>query len=184
MPQPNLSLEPCGGKQVNGQAGTYERYKSLSELAEARNIPKAILLKANKENPPGIGSNNSIAWNLFQPWLSQNYDRLYRATFEDDESEADIDAQLKREKMREEIRRLRIDNGQFEKKILNAALAVARDVTTKWGELIRQKLEYELPVKLGGATELERREAGRKFADELLLKLATPVSQWERGLDE
>jgi hypothetical protein len=184
MQQGDLTLNPCGGVQVHVKGCTYERYSSLDNLATARGIDKKVLLRASKENPPGLKANRSIHWEQFQPWLVQNFDRLFRETYERKEPEEDLDSELEREKLREEIRALRLKNGEAEKKIINQFLGVASDIRNKWGELIRQKLEYEFPVKCKGMTELELREVGRKFADELLRNLSTPVSQWERKSDE
>jgi hypothetical protein len=181
MDSADISINQCGGTLVQVNGRTCERYASCKDLAEKRRIDKRILLRARKENPPGIKVKGNVFWEEFQPWLAQNYDRLFREVNEEQEPEEDIDRDLERQKLREQIRELRLKNGEKEKDIRNAFLNVARDVRNKWGEKLRQKLEYEYPAKCKGMSELELREVGKRLCDELLGILSTPVSQWERN---
>jgi hypothetical protein len=177
--KPNLTLEPCGGKIIEQGNAFCERYRSLREVSIKRNIPRRLLILANEENPPGIKSNGQVFWELFQPWLAENYERLFEAV--KDKYIATDSASLEEQKLREEVIKLRNYNKANDKSYISRKLVfgTVNNIRNKWVEVLRQKLEHELPLKCKGMEEIELKAFGRKVVDELLHQFNRPISDWK-----
>lgn len=76
MESPDLTLNLCGGKVTVREGQSKERYKSLAECSNKRNIPLQILssAKAAEAIPHhGFKDNGSIHWDELQQWLADDY---------------------------------------------------------------------------------------------------------------
>lgn len=180
---PNLSLEPCGGLIVSKNGQKLERYKSFKRLSAARGISLPILRIAASEQPPGLGPDGGIKWELFQPWLVQNYNRLALAVQDKEKSNSDGDSEdkLRLEKLKEEIIKLRYENLGKNKEYVSRKLVIqtVQRIRDQVASYLRQKLENEMPPKCKNATELELKAFGKSLVDEIFAKLSKPVSTWK-----
>lgn len=181
--QPNLTLEPSGGKLIKKGTQLLERYSSPLECSMKRNIPRKVLLLAAKENPPGIKSNGSIFWEIFQPWLADNYNRLFEIAKE--KYEETSSTLLQEEKLKQEIIKLKNYNRSRSPAYIQRKLVfdTINRIKTKWTDLLRQKLENEFPARCNGMNPQELKEVGKNLCDELLRQFATPISQWANAPD-
>jgi hypothetical protein len=184
--KPNLSLTPCGG--VVTRQGN-ERYTSLYQVGEWRNIPRKILLLARRENPPGLMSSGNIQSEKFLPWLQANYTRLEELAKDRDKkkkpNQEEIDT-LQEQKLKEEILKLKNFNKSKSDAFISRKLVfeTINKIKASWTDTLRQKLEYELPAKCQNLSQLELKEVMTKLCDELLYKFSTPISQWSNETKE
>lgn len=182
---PNLTLDLCGGRTVSRGGVTFERYDSLKECGEKRNIPYRVLLEASKQHAPGIKANNSVHWEEIQPYLSQHYTELLTASLTHsmgDEGEREV---LELRKLRGEVIKLENYNKSKSKDYISRKL-VLRTVNTLYGNVFAQLsryLEHEMPAKCEGMSAQQLKQYNKEFLVRLLSSIKHQETIWKDAGD-
>lgn len=184
MPQPNLTLDRCGGVMV-GQNDPRERYNGLDHCSKERNIPVAVLklCKASDTVPHhGFCRNGKVIWQDLQPYLSEHYHEYLAATLvvPDDERE-----KLELRKLAAEVTKLENYNKTKSKDFISRKL-VLKTVNSLYANVFSQLSRYllqEMPAKCDGMTANQLKAYNKEYLSRLLSGLKNMESVWGHADD-
>ena len=183
---PNLTLDYCGGKNVNGDNGPYEWYVSLLECSEKRNIPFKVLLYTKKQQKVphnGFVRNGCIKWNELQPYLKEHYFEFLASCPKDTDEESREVLELR--KLKAEVVKLENFNKSRSKDFVSRRLVLKtiNEMVMNTSAVLRRWLEQEQPFKCEGMSALKLQQMNKDILIQLFTDMKNCIVQVEQCND-
>lgn len=141
----------------------------MAQAAAATGISKASLKRAKEKGCPAF-KGSRVDGTALREWLKENESSLHESG----------EVILKDQKLAEEVRKLRIRNDKDEEKTIPKGKLAAdlHALAADQLQLLRQRLENELPATVAGLDPSSARIIFKRVVDEIAGKMQQLVTRW------